>query len=155
MKRQEGSCLRKRVTPGERLKALKGESQERSTLKYGWEARWGAIRQGRQNSEGGRCRVRKARGIRTHFTVKRCREENPRRGTAGTREGPARQRSGRHPGGERRPREDGGDYLTTDAGAAWSETPDGPRLVRDGKVARGAANQCAATLRVSNTPKVT
>lgn len=99
--------------------------------------------------------MRKAREYRTHFTASAVGSKTPGEGPPSPVRVAARQRSGRYPGGERRPREDGGDYLTTDAGAAWSETPDGPRLARDGKVVRGAANQCAATLRVSNTPKVT
>lgn len=43
------------------------------------------------------------------FHRKRCRERNPRRGTAGNPQGSGKAGSGRHPGGERRPREDGGD----------------------------------------------
>lgn len=66
VKRHEGTRSRKSARLRGRFKALKGKSQERTTLKDGWEAGWGGRRQGSSNSEDGRCRVRQARVSQTH-----------------------------------------------------------------------------------------
>jgi hypothetical protein len=92
---------------------------------------------------------------RTHSTRSAVGSETPGKGPPCRVSETVRPGPETDPGGERRPREDEGGNLTITAGATGGERPEGPRPARDAKVARGAANQWAATLSVRNTPKVT
>lgn len=161
-----GRCRWLRETPRRNVPAKAGATEREEESPEGKIPRalhseiWVGGGMGRKTPREWKLRRRKVPGEESPgkpdpFHRKRCRERNPRRGTVGSRERAGKAAFRSDPGGERRPREDGGGILTNTAGAAGSGTPDGPRLARDAKVVRGAVNQWTATHPVSNTPKVT
>jgi hypothetical protein len=155
VKRHEGHGLRKEMRLCEEEERPEGEIP-RALRSEKWVGGGMGSKPSREgpNSEDGRCRVRKARVNRTHSTKSAEGNEIPGEGpsTALTR---GRQGRFRYdPEGDRRPREDAGEFSNEPAVAALAGRPE-DHPSKGGRGRAGIGKPMSRYCRASNTLKVT